>query len=72
MPIFRLKRDLIGFAAMKKHCSLFLMGTTYSEEIKEELSKFEISGKTVHFTPDKPLPKELIEKIIQARLVDVM
>jgi len=33
-----------------------------------ELEDFDISGTTIHFTPDKPLPTTFIQKIVKARI----
>ena len=34
----------------------------------EELKGVKISGATIHFTPEKPLPRELVEKIVRERI----
>jgi len=34
----------------------------------DELRGVEVSGSTIHFTPDRPLPEELIVRILQARI----
>ena len=70
IPLFRLKRDFIGYAAMKNHYSLFIMHTAYDEQLKEELSKYEVSGTTIHFTDKKPITRELLEKIISIKLAE--
>ena len=34
----------------------------------EELTGIKISGATIHFTPETPLSRELIEKIVRERM----
>jgi uncharacterized protein YdhG (YjbR/CyaY superfamily) len=67
--IFALKRDLVGFVAQKKHLSFFTMSpelaTTMRDQIKDT---HELSGATIHFSPDDPLPASLVMKILRARL----
>jgi uncharacterized protein YdhG (YjbR/CyaY superfamily) len=35
-----------------------------------ELKGYEISGATIHFTPDKPLPAALVTKLVKERIVE--
>jgi len=68
IPIFRLQRDLVGMSASKNHCSLHSMSTTLMGAMAAELEGFAVSGATVHFAPEKPLPRELVEKIVRERM----
>lgn len=66
--IFRLKSDLVGFAAYKGHLSFFVMSPPLAKKLKDEVKDHKISGATIHFTPDNPLPDSLVRKIIKARI----
>ena len=68
IPIFRLNRDWVGIGAMKDHCSFFLMSPPLAKKMKDELKEFKVSGATIHFQPGKPLPEDLVRKILAARL----
>jgi uncharacterized protein YdhG (YjbR/CyaY superfamily) len=68
MPSFHYKRPLVSYAAFKDHCSLFPMGSSAIEEFAEELEGFRTSKGTIQFPLDRPLPKELITKIVKARV----
>lgn len=68
IPIFRLQRDLVGISASKNHCSLHSMSTSLMSVIAAELEGFKVSGATIHFTPEKPLPRVLVEKIVRERM----
>ena len=59
---------LIAFAAAKEHLSLYPHGSQIIQELSEELKAFSTSRGTIRFTPDHPLPDELIRKIIARRI----
>jgi len=71
IPILRLQRDLIGFASQKKHCSFYTMSPGLPEKLGDLLQDFKVSGTTIHFSPEKPLPEALIRKIISERLAEM-
>lgn len=67
--IFALKRDLVGFVSQKKHLSFFTMNPELAGAMRDEIERtHELSGATIHFTPDNPLPPALVTKILQARV----
>jgi uncharacterized protein YdhG (YjbR/CyaY superfamily) len=67
--IFALKRDLVGFASQKNHLSFFTMNPELASAMRDEIEgTHELSGATIHFTPDNRLPEALVRKILQARL----
>jgi uncharacterized protein YdhG (YjbR/CyaY superfamily) len=69
MPAFRLHgRMLLGFAAAKNHCSLYPWSASAITAFADELTDFSTSKGTVRFQPDKPIPEELIRKIIDYRI----
>ena len=71
IPIFRLGKDLVGMSAHKDHCSLHSMSPPLMKAMADELKGVEVSGATIHFTPEKPLPKELVERIVRERMKEV-
>ncbi|MBE7550071.1 MAG: DUF1801 domain-containing protein [Anaerolineales bacterium] len=67
--MFSLGRDLVGFVSQKKHLSFFTASPKLAAAMKDEITKtHKVSGATIHFTPDNPLPTALVKKIIEARL----
>ena len=69
MPAFRLHgRILAGFAAAKNHCSLYPWSASAIVAFSDELTDFSTSKGTIRFQPDKPIPDELIRKIINYRI----
>jgi len=63
--------DLVGFVSQKKHLSFFTASPKLAAELKEEITKtHQVSGATIHFSPDNPLPAELVERIVRARVAE--
>jgi len=66
MPTFTLKGNLVHFAAYKKHIG-FYPTPTGIEKFKKELSVYEGAKGSVQFPLNKPIPYELISKIVKFR-----
>lgn len=62
MPTYYKGRNIIHFAASKKHIGLY-PGDEAIEEFKSELTDYDISKGTIRLPYDKKLPKVLISKI---------
>lgn len=71
MPAFKLNGVLVYFAAYKKHIGFY---PTHSgiEAFKEEISDYKSSKGTVQFPLDKPIPYDLVEKIVIFRVKENM
>jgi uncharacterized protein YdhG (YjbR/CyaY superfamily) len=67
IPMFKHHGMLVGYAAFKKHCSLF-MSTSLTKAHKKALASYDTSKGTIRFAPDKPLPAALVRKLVKARL----
>ena len=69
MPTFNLNGTyLIYFAAWKKHIALYPVSAKLAESLKEDLTGYKGTKGSVHFQLDKPLPIDLIAKIVTWRL----
>ena len=62
MPTYWKGRNIIHFAASKKHLGIY-PGDEAVAEFAEELSDFDVSKGTIRIPYDLPLPAELIKKI---------
>jgi uncharacterized protein YdhG (YjbR/CyaY superfamily) len=71
IPIFRLRKDLVGMSAQKNHCALHSMSPPLMKAMAKELQGVKVSGATIHFTPENPLPRELIERIVRERMKEI-
>jgi uncharacterized protein YdhG (YjbR/CyaY superfamily) len=68
MPAFKYHGILVYFAAFKNHCSLFPGNAKIISQFKDELKEFVTSKGTIQFTLEKPIPDDLLKKIIIARM----
>ena len=72
MPAFRSHGDrfLVSYAAFKRHSSLFPASGAVVEALGEELTPW-LSGKgTIRFPVDRPIPLELVTRIVTVRLAE--
>ncbi|MFI5307977.1 MAG: iron chaperone [Polyangiales bacterium] len=67
VPAFRLDgKMLVWFGAGAKHCA-FYPGAVVTAH-KDELAGYATSKGTVRFQPDRPLPANLVRKLVRARI----
>lgn len=72
VPAFRLRGKVIaGFAAFKTHLSYLPHSGSVFPELEEELSPYTKTKGALHFAIDEPLPKEIVEKLIEVRMSHV-
>ncbi len=69
IPAFRIRGTLIaGFAAFKNHLSYFPHSGSVLEVLQEEVAGYSTSKGTLRFSIDSPLPRALVEKLIDVRI----
>jgi uncharacterized protein YdhG (YjbR/CyaY superfamily) len=69
MPAFFLKGNLVYFAAFKRHIGFYPTSSGILT-FKKELSAYKGSKGSVQFPIDKPLPLDLISKIVKFRVAE--
>lgn len=67
MPTFFLNGNLVHFAAFKNHIG-FYPAPQGIEEFKDELSQYKGAKGSVQFPIDKPMPLDLIRRIVLFRV----
>jgi uncharacterized protein YdhG (YjbR/CyaY superfamily) len=67
MPAFKLNGILVWFAAFKNHIGFYPTSSAI-EAFKEELSDYELSKGTVRFPINKPIPFDLVKKMVRYRV----
>jgi uncharacterized protein YdhG (YjbR/CyaY superfamily) len=70
MPTYVLKENLVHFAGYKKHIG-FYPTPSGIEKFKNEIAFYKWSKGAVQFPVDKPLPLDLIRKIVEFRVNEV-
>lgn len=70
IPIFEHHGHLVGYAAYQDHYSLHLMSPELMKRFEEELRDFGKTTATIHFSYDDPLPKDLVYRLVKARMAE--
>jgi uncharacterized protein YdhG (YjbR/CyaY superfamily) len=68
IPYYKYKGAFIAFMSHANHCSFVTMSYDIVKELKDELKNYKVSGTTIRFPHDKPLPAALVKKIVVARI----
>ncbi len=68
IPTYKLNGPLVHFLVRKDYCSLVTVTRSVIAMFKSELGVFDVSGTTIHFTPDNQLTSALVKKIVKARI----
>jgi uncharacterized protein YdhG (YjbR/CyaY superfamily) len=70
MPGLRYRgRPVISYLAAKKHLSLFPMG--YHTELAKELEPFKALKGTLRFTPERPIPDDVVTRLVKGRIAEL-
>jgi uncharacterized protein YdhG (YjbR/CyaY superfamily) len=71
VPAFKYRgRPLVSFGAGKNHCSFYVQSPAVMDAHQNELARFDTAKGTIRFAPDKPLPADLVTKLVQARMAE--
>jgi len=71
MPVFKLKgKNLVYFAGWKNHIGFYPMPSAI-DKFKKELSKYKWAKGSIQFPLDRPIPYELINKIVLFRIKEL-
>jgi uncharacterized protein YdhG (YjbR/CyaY superfamily) len=70
MPAFTYHGNLLYYAAMKNHLSLFPGSKSVVKKFAAELKPFDAKEGTIRFTVEKPLPLVLVKKIARMRAAE--
>jgi len=71
LPAFRLDGKVVaGFAATAKGCSYYPFSGQTLATLKSELAGRSMTSGALHFTPDAPLPRALVRKLIRTRMAE--
>jgi uncharacterized protein YdhG (YjbR/CyaY superfamily) len=70
-PAFRYRgRPLVAFNAGKAHCALYVMSPAVMDAHRAEFESYDTSRGTIRFMPAKPLPTDLVTKLVRARMAE--
>ena len=64
-------RPLLGFSAAKQHLSIFPFSPAAIEAVKDRLEGFDLAKGTIRFTPDRPVPEDVLADVVRARMREI-
>ena len=70
MPGYYLNGGLVWFGAYKKHIGFYPLVSSDDEDFNRELAAYRGTKGSLHFPLDKPMPYDLIRKIVRQRLAE--
>lgn len=70
IPTFKLKENLVHFAAFKNHIGFYPTSSAIVY-FKKELAPYKHARGSVQFPIDKPIPYKLIESMVKYRVFEV-
>ena len=62
---------LIGVAASAEPLSVLPFSPAAIDAVRAHLEGFSLSTGTIRFTPDRPVPDDVLEQIVEARLAEI-
>lgn len=72
MPAFKLDgRFLVSYAGWKRHCSLYPLTDSFLAAHATAIEGFGRTKGSIHFTAARPLPSDVLDELIRARVADV-
>ncbi len=72
VPAFHYKgKYLVGFSATKNHLALLVMQGHVMKSLDRELKPYDTGNRIIRFTPDEPLPPEVIKKVLRLRQAEI-
>jgi uncharacterized protein YdhG (YjbR/CyaY superfamily) len=61
-------RPLLGLQAAKAHLSLFPFSPAAIDAVRDRLDGFDLAKGTIRFTPEQPVPRDVVADLVRARL----
>lgn len=69
MPAFKVEgKTVAGFAAFKHHLSYLPHSGSVLISLADDVADYETSKGSLRFPVDKPLPKQLVKKLVRGRM----
>jgi uncharacterized protein YdhG (YjbR/CyaY superfamily) len=72
VPAFKLGgRPLVSFGAARDHCTFYVQSPAVIEAFAQDLAGFRLSKGSVQFSPERPIPADLVRQLVEARIAEV-
>jgi uncharacterized protein YdhG (YjbR/CyaY superfamily) len=73
VPAFKYRgRPLVSFSAGRRgaHCSFHVQSPEVVDAHRDDLRGYDTTAGTIHFSPERLLPADLVTKIVRARMAE--
>ncbi len=70
IPAYKQHGLLVGFAALKDHCTFHIMSPAVLRAHATMLKGYALNKASIRFPADKPLPAALVKKLVKARIAE--
>jgi uncharacterized protein YdhG (YjbR/CyaY superfamily) len=64
-------RPVLGFHAAKKHLSVHPFSPPVVDAVRDRLEGFDVAKGTIRFTPEQPLPEDVVRELVTLRLAEL-
>lgn len=72
LPALRVAgKPLIGVSRAAKHLSVYPFSPAAVDAVRDALDGFGVAKGTVRFTAERPLPDDVVERLVAARLAEI-
>lgn len=69
LPAFRVEGAVVaGFAAFTRHLSYLPHSGTVLSDLGDLVASYDQTKGSLHFSPDEPLPDDLVRRLVEAKL----
>jgi uncharacterized protein YdhG (YjbR/CyaY superfamily) len=70
IPGFKLEGALLSYGAAKAHCAVYGQSPATQEQLAGRLRDFDTSKGTIRFTPEHPLPDDVLVEFVRLRVAE--
>lgn len=72
LPALRVSgKPLIGVSRTARHLAVYPFSPAAIDAVRDALVGFDVSKGTVRFTAEQPLPDDVVERLVAARLAEI-
>ena len=64
-------KPLIGFHAAKRHLSVHPFSPPVIDAVRDRLEGFDVAKGTIRFSPEQPLPDDVVRELVALRLAEL-
>jgi uncharacterized protein YdhG (YjbR/CyaY superfamily) len=70
VPGFKLEGALLSYGAAKAHCAVYGQSPATQEKLADRLKDFDTAKGTIRFTPERPLPDDVLIEFVTLRVAE--